>query len=189
MERNEESATPPASPASESRWEVRGGGWEMFHVAVFYAAVLNAVLATAGVLRLFTGLASAFLLFYSMLAIFSSPTYASLEDGKGLALVKYRFFLPRREFIPAGELSRIVVEETEVAPFISGRYSQHLYLARVFVEDRDGGRYRVFRTHLNGTPAHNREETYLVAELLARSLNLPVIHARKARGFRDPNGP
>lgn len=161
----------------------------MFHVAVFYAAVLNAVLATAGVARLFTGLASALLLFYSILAIFSSPTFASLEDGKGLFLERYRFFIPQRKFIPVNTLSRVLVEETEVSPLISGRYSQRLYLARVFVEGTDGEKHRVFRTHLNGTPERNRADVYLVVEHLADHLALPVVHSRRARGSRGKGRP
>ncbi len=165
------------------RWEVRGGGWEIFHVAVFYSAVINAVLATAGVLRLYTGIASAILLFYSMLAIFSSPTFAALEPGKSLMIERYRFFLPVRRSIPSERLSRIVVEETIVSPLFSGKRSQQLYLARIWLEEKGGKRHRVFRTHLNGTPQKNREEVFLVLELLVEGLGLSVLHLRKERGF------
>lgn len=160
----------------------------MFHVAVFYSAVINAVLATVGVLRPYTGLASAFLLFYSILAIFSSPTYAVLEAGNKLVIERYRFFLPTKVTISAEQLSRIVVEETEVAPLLSGKHSQRLYMARVWLEEKGGKRHRVFRTHLNGTPERNREEVFLTVERLVKNLGLPVLHEREQRGFKGNGG-
>ncbi len=87
-------------------FEIRGGAWEGIHAVVFYIALTMAVLATACVLRVYFGIACIVLLFYSMLAIFSSPRFIVIDKG-GISLLKYHFFLPRRVALPRDALEGV----------------------------------------------------------------------------------
>ncbi|MDI6873766.1 MAG: hypothetical protein QME84_05740 [Actinomycetota bacterium] len=183
-----------AGPGSEEKgleFEIRGGPWEVFHVLVFYVAVICAVLATAGVARMATGICAVTLLFYSILAVFSSPTYLVILPGeKAVVWERYRFFLPFRRKHPREDLEEIVVVESggerpEEDENPSGRSLS--YSARVYLRWRGGKKRRVFRSETSASPAENRARAFAVVETLAAYLGLPVSYSRRGVGGRGRN--
>ncbi|MBC7230022.1 MAG: hypothetical protein H5T74_06490 [Actinobacteria bacterium] len=166
-------------------FEIRGGAWEGVHAVVFYVALTMAVLATAGVLRVYLGIACIVLLFYSMLAIFSSPRFIVIDKG-GISLLKYHFFLPRRVALPRDALEGVEVVESPRLPAPEGeRGSRHdlSYYVRVYLTFSGGKRLKVFRSGMTGAPADNRRAAFLVAQALAEAADLPVSYTR--RGIKN----
>lgn len=181
-----------AGPGREEKvleWEIRGGPWETFHALVFYAAVACAVLATAGVARLATGICAVALLFYSLLAVFSSPTYLIVfPKEKAVVWERYRFFLPIRRKHLREELEEIVVVESGGGSVEEdGKYSggSLAYSARIYLRWRRGRKRRVFRSEMSGSPLENRTRAFLVAEALAVHLGLPVSYSGKDGGTKE----
>ncbi|MBC7253800.1 MAG: hypothetical protein H5T72_07520 [Actinobacteria bacterium] len=176
-------AAGPGSGEKGLEFEVRGGPWEGFHALVFYAAVACAVLATAGVARMATGICAVALLFYSILAVFSSPTYlVILPEEKTVALERYRFFFPSRRRFSRDDLEEIVVQErglsgAEGEGRPSGRSLS--YSARVYLRRRGGRKHRVYRSEMSGSPAENRARAFLVVEALSAHLDLPVSYSSR----------
>ncbi len=176
-------AAGPGGGQGELEFEVRGGPWEVFHALVFYAAVACAVLATVGVARVATGICAVALLFYSILAVFSSPTYlVVLPAEKAVVWERYRFFLPFRRKHLREELEEIVVVESGGEPVERGERpsgSSLSYSARVYLRLRGGGNRSVFRSEMSGSPPENRTRAFLVTETLAANLGLPVSYVRR----------
>ncbi|WP_287155539.1 hypothetical protein [Candidatus Solincola tengchongensis] len=182
-------STGPGSEGKGLEFEVRGGPWEVFHALVFYVAVACAVLATAGVARMATGISAVALLFYSILAVFSSPTYLVIvPEEKAVVWERYRFFLPLRRKYLSEDLKEIVVLESGGGPREGddGRPPGRslAYSARVYLRWRGGSKRRVFRSEMSGSPEENRTRAYLVAEALAINLGLPVSYSGERRGGR-----
>lgn len=174
-----------AQDKSRVEFEIRGGAWEGVHAVIFYAAVTMAVLATAGLYRVYFGIAAIVLLFYSMLAIFSSPRFMVI-DTEGISLVRYRFFIPARRGLPHEALEGVEVVESPRLPAPEGeRGSRHdlSYYARVYLILSGGKRLKVFRSGMTGAPADNRRAAFLIAQALAEAADLPVIYKR--RGIKD----
>lgn len=171
-------AASPGSADGRLEFEVRGGPWEGFHALVFYAAVACAVLSTVGVARMATGICAVVLLFYSILAVFSSPTYlVILPEERAVIWERYRFFFPFRRKHSREEFLEIVVEESGADSVEGeGRPSRRSlsYSARVFLRRREGGKHRVYRSEMSGSPAENRTRAFLVAEALSAHLDLPI---------------
>lgn len=170
-------------------FEVRGGPWEIFHALVFYAAVACAVLATLGVARLAMGICAVTMLFYSIFAIFSSPTYLLiLPDERAVIWEKYRFFIPFRRKHPREELAEIVVEES--GDFISGDENatsrRNLsYSSRIYLRWTGGRKRRVFRSEMSGSALENRAKAFVVVETLVGNLDLPVVYSRRGKKGGD----
>ncbi len=179
------------SGGERSEFEIRGGAWEGIHALVFYAAVTMAGLATAGVYRVYFGIAAIVLLFYSMLAIFSSPRFVVI-DGDGISLVKYRFFIPLRRHLRKDALEGIEVIESPRLPAAEGkRGSRHdlSYYARVYLVLSGGRRLKVFRSGMTGAPADNRRAAFLIAQALADAADLPVTYRRRGvKGLPPESG-
>jgi len=161
-------------------FEVRGGPWEGIHALIFYAAVTCAVLSTAGIARLATGICAVALLFYSIFAIFSSPTYLIIDPGKRiLTWESYRYFVPLRREMPRESIAGVEVVEARRAPATgegSGARRDLSYFVRVYLKLADGKRRRVFRSGTTGSPHDNRTAAFLIVEELARSLALPIFY-------------
>ncbi len=178
--------------ARSMEFEVRGGPWEIIHALVFYAAVTFAVLATAGVARLFSGICAVVLLFYSILAIFSSPTYVViLPEEKALIWEDYRFFVPLRRRFARENLEMLEVLESGRLPSeegISGSGRDLSYSVHVYLKPVRGRKRKLFRSGMTGHPLENRAKAYLVVESLAHSLNLPVFYAHKHGPRKDVGG-
>lgn len=173
----------PGSAEGRLEFEVRGGPWEGFHALVFYAAVACAVLSTAGIARMATGICAVVLLFYSILAVFSSPTYlVILPEEKAVMWERYRFFFPFRRKHSRDELEEIVVDESGVASAEGeGRPSGRRlsYSARVYLRHREGRKHRVYRSEMSGSLAENRTRAFLVAEALSAHLDLPISYSSR----------
>ncbi len=183
--KGERMAAGPGSEGKSLEFEIRGGPWEALHAMVFYAAVICAILATAGVSRMATGISAVALLFYSILAVFSSPTYlVIIPEEKAVVWERYRFFLPLRRKHPREELEEIVVLESSGAPTEGDEKRSGgsiAYSARVYLRWRGGRKRRVFRSEMSSSPAENRTRAFLVAEALARHLGLPVSYSGQRR--------
>ena len=167
-------------------FEVRGGAWEALHALIFYAAVACAVLSTAGVARLATGISAVILLFYSIFAIFSSPTYLVIDpERKALTWETYRYFIPLRREMTRGDLAGVeVVEARRIAEAGEdpGPRRDLSYFVRVYLKLADGRRRRVFRSGTTGSPGDNRAAAFLIVEALAQALSLPIFYHVKGGG-------
>lgn len=171
----------------KQEFEVRGGAWEAVHALIFYAAVACAVLSTAGVARLATGICAVTLLFYSIFAIFSSPTYLVIDPArKVLTWETYRYFIPLRREMTRGDVAGVeVVEARRFAETGEGPGPRRdlSYFVRVYLKLADGGRRRVFRSGTTGSPQDNRAAAFLIVETLARAMSLPIFyHVKGERG-------
>lgn len=168
--------------AGRLEFEVRGGPWEGFHALVFYAAVTFAVLATAGVARLLSGILAVSLLFYSILAIFSSPTYVViLPEERAVIWEDYRFFISFRRRFAREDLGGLEVVESGRLPSgeVGSAFRRDLsYSVHVYLKPVKGRRRMLFRSGMGGNPLENRARAYLVVESMARSLDLPVVYNR-----------
>jgi hypothetical protein len=176
-----------AGSGERMEFEIRGGVWEGVHALIFYAAVTLAVLTTLGVMRLAFGIAFIVCLFYSMFAIFSSPTYIVIDPGgRGLTLERYHYFIPSRRRIAGEELETLEVVESSRLPAAEGkRGSRHdlSYYVRVYLKLKDGSRFKLFRSGMTGSPADNRGKAYLIVQAMSGALEIPVSYTR--RGLRD----
>lgn len=175
-----------AAKPERAEFEIRGGWWEGIHVMVFYTAVACAVLSTLGVARLATGITAVILLFYSILAIFSSPTYL-VVDGESRALVweHYRFFIPIRRRLPREEMESVEVTESPYPQEekTEGKAANRLsYRVRLDLLLKDGRSVRLFRSGPTGGPKDNRTRAFLIAESLSRQLELPLVYRRSGAG-------
>ncbi|MEW6554151.1 MAG: hypothetical protein AB1384_07690 [Actinomycetota bacterium] len=174
------------SGSERFEFEIRGGLWESVHVVVFYASVVSAVLATAGVLRLELGISCIVILFYSMFTIFSSPTYAICDAGtRQLILERYHYFIPSRKAMEREELEGLEVVESQRVPDEGGeRATRHdlAYFVRVYLLRKGGRRLKLYGSGMTGAPADNRAKAFLIAQHLAGELDIPVKYARRGRG-------
>ena len=172
--------------AAGAEFEIRGGWWEGLHVLVFYTAVTCAVLSTLGVARLATGIAAVVLLFYSILAIFSSPTYLVVDgESRALVLERYRFFIPFRRRLARQELESLELEESPYLPGEEGEGEpggRLSYRVRLHLLLKDGREMKLFRSGLTGSPSDNRTRAFLIAETLSRQLGLPVNYRQAEAG-------
>jgi len=174
--------------------EIRGGAWEGIHAAIFYLAVVLAVLATIGVARLATGIACVVLLFYSIFAIFSSPTYVTVEPSNREVLVeRYFYFIPWRRTLQRSDLERVaVVESSQLPSTREGKRSRRdlSYYVKIYLELKGRRKLKLFRSGMTGAPSDNREKAFLVAESTANALDLPVAYtlrgAKKEPMKNDP---
>ena len=162
--------------------EIRGGAWEGIHALVFYTAVLLAVLASLGVLRIAFGIIFVVLLFYSILAIFSSPTFIIVDPGAHkVTLERYRYFIPKRRELGREEVEGLEVQESARVPVAEGEKGSRRdlsYNVRVYLELEDGKRMRVFRSGMTGVPADSRRDAFLIVENIVDALDIPVTYGR-----------
>ncbi len=175
------------SGSERMEFEVRGGPWEGFHVLVFYAAVVSAVLATLGVLRLLFGIGCIVLLFYSMFTIFSSPTFVISDPAaRELTIERYHYFIPSRKKIGREGLEELEVIESPRVPASEGeKTSRHdlSYYVRVYLKRKDGKRLKLFSSGMTGAPSDNRLKAFLTVQEMAAALDIPVTYTR--RGSKD----
>lgn len=169
-------------------FEIRGGPWEAVHVVVFYGAVASAVLATLGVLSLLLGIGCVVLLFYSMFAIFSSPTYVATDpSARELVVERYHYFIPSRNRIGSGEMEALEVVESPRVPAEEGNSSRHdlSYFVRVYLRMKSGRRLKLFSSGMTGAPYDNRLKAYYIVRGIAGALDVPVSYSRRGRGGGD----
>lgn len=184
LARGEEMTETVGDGSGKVEFEIRGGAWEGVHAVIFYAALTLAVLATAGIFRVYFGIGAIVLLFYSMLAIFSSPRFVVIGDD-GISLLKYHFFLPSRRALGRDALEGVEVVESPRLPASEGeRGSRHdlSYFVRVYLLLSGGRKLKVFRSGMTGAPADNRTAAFLIAEALAEAGDLPVTYKRRGAG-------
>ncbi len=165
-------------------FEVRGGLWEALHVLVFYASVASAVLAivTHGTASLLLLIACVVFLFYSMFAIFSSPTYVATDPGAHeLVVERYHFFIPRRSRIGREQAELLEVMESARVPTGEGRVAGRdtSYYVRVHLRKTSGRRLRLFSAGMTGAPYDNRLKAYFIVHDVARALDVPVAYSRR----------
>jgi hypothetical protein len=168
-------------------FEIRGGPWESAHVVIFYGAVISAVLATLGVLRLALGLGCIIILFYSMFTIFSSPVFVISDPAARILTVeRYHYFIPSRKRIGREELEGLEVTESARVPAAEGgQGARHdlSYYVRVYLRRSGGRRLKLFSSGMTGAPSDNRTKAFLIVQGLARDLDIPVSYTR--RGLKD----
>jgi hypothetical protein len=173
------------SGSERFEFEIRGGLWESIHVVIFYGAVISAVLATAGVLRLELGISCIVILFYSMFTIFSSPTYAICDAAtRRLVLERYHYFVPSRKAIGREELEGLEVAESQRVPGDDAeRASKHdlAYFVRVYLIREGGRRLKLYSSGMTGAPADNRAKAFLIVQRLAGDLDIPVTYKRRGQ--------
>ena len=172
-----------AGVAEPTEFEIRGGVWEKIHAIIFYAAVTMAVLASVGVMRVAMGAACVVLLFYSMFAIFSSPTFVIIDpQAREVILENYHYFIPGRRHIGREEIESLEVVESPRIPTAQeeeGSRRDLSYYVRVYLRLKDGGRTAVFRSNMTGAPADNRSKAYLCVEETVAALDIPVDYTRR----------
>lgn len=165
--------------------ELRGGAWEVIHAVVFYIAVALALMATFGVWRLTTGIVSMVLLFYSIFAIFSSPSYFIVDPSREGALIKrYHYFAASERDLPRESLEGLLVTESSQPPSQGEERASRRdlsYYVKIYLQLREGGKLKIYRTSMTGSPLENREKAFLISEFLAGALDLPVLY-RSGRG-------
>jgi hypothetical protein len=174
------------SSPQRMEFEIRGGLWESIHVVIFYGAVISAVLATLGIVRLVLGVSCIVILFYSMFTIFSSPTYA-ISDAVTcqLTLERYHYFIPSRKTIGRDELEGLEVIESPRVPDMEGeRASKHdlAYFVRVYLKRKDGRRLKLFSSGMTGAPVDNRNKAFIIVQRLSGDLDIPVLYTRRGHG-------
>jgi hypothetical protein len=159
-------------------WEIRGGVWENLHVFTFYASVTLAILATAGVARLTTGIVSMVLLVYSIFTVYSSATFAIIDpDAKELKIEKYFYLLPLKRVLPADKIDSLLVKESARPPADSEEKVSKRdlsYFVRVYALLKNGKRVKLFRSGATGAPLENRKKAYLLTESAVVALGVPV---------------
>jgi hypothetical protein len=166
--------------------EIRGGAWEGIHALIFYTAVTLAVLASLGILRIAFGITFIILLFYSIFAIFSSPTYIIIDArAREVTLERYRYFIPSRRSYGQGELGGLEVVESPRVPAAEGEKGSRRdlsYYVRVYLVLNDGKRLRIFRSGMTGAPAENRRKASLIVENIVDALGIPVTYNQPGKG-------
>ncbi len=171
-----------AEAGGRVEFEVRGGLWESAHVVIFYGSVISAVLATVGIWRVPLGISCIVILFYSMFAIFSSPTYVISEPGtQALTLERYYYFIPRRKRLDRDGLEGLEVVESPRVPSAreeKGARRDLSYFVRVYLRRSGGRRLKLFGSGMTGAPAENRAKAFLIAQRLAGDLDIPVYYTR-----------
>lgn len=164
-------------------FEIRGGPWEGIHAVIFYAAFAFAVLATVGVMRIALGISCVVTLFYSMFAIFSSPTYVLVDPVKREVTVeRYRYFIPSHHRVSREELAVLEVVESPRLPGTAAEKSSKRdlsYYVRVYLVREDGKRLKLFRSGMTGAPSENRNKAFLMAQSVTEALDIPVIYTRR----------
>lgn len=177
------------SEVGPMEFEIRGGAWEGIHAVIFYVAVALAVLATMGVMRIATGIGFMVLVFYSIFAIFSSPTFVIIDPrAHEVTLERYRYFIPSRHRIGREELESLEVVESPRVPAAVGEKGSRRdlsYYVRIFLKPKGGGKLRIFRSGMTGAPADNRRKAFLIVENIVVALDIPVTYSR--RGIDKPS--
>jgi hypothetical protein len=165
--------------------EIRGGLWEGIHAVLFYLSVALAIMATIGVARLATGIACVAFLFYSIFAIVSSPTYVTIDpSNREVLLERYYYFIPWRRTLKRSDLERISVVESSQPPTAEeekGSKRDLSYYVKVYLERKEGGRLKLFRSGMTGAPYENREKAFIIVESTASALDLPVIYTIRGK--------
>ncbi len=175
-----------ARAGERMEFEVRGGPWEGIHAFIFYTSVTFAVLATIGIMRLPLGISCVVLLFYSMFAIFSSPTYVSVDPAaRELTLERYRYFISSRRRLGRDDLEEVEVAESPRVPTAEGGQTSRRdlsYFVRVCLKRKNGRPMKLFRSGTTGAPAENRAKAFLIVESVARAMDIPVVYTRRGLG-------
>ena len=165
--------------------EIRGGLWEGIHAVLFYLSVALAIMATFGVARLATGIACVLILFYSIFAIVSSPTYVTIDpSSREVLLERYYYFIPWCRTLQRSDLERISVVESSQPPSAEeekGSKRDLSYYVKVYLEKKERGRLKLFRSGMTGAPYENREKAFIVSESAASALDLPVAYAIRGK--------
>jgi len=176
-----------ASGSERMEFEIRGGLWEGIHAVIFYAAVTFAVLATLGVMRVALGIGCIVCLFFSMFAIFSSPTYVIVDPvARGLTVERYHYFIPSRRRLGREDLEGLEVIESPRVPTTEGEQGSKRdlsYYVRVYLKRKEGHPLKLFRSGMTGAPSDNRNKAFLIVQGLAGALDIPVFYTR--RGLED----
>lgn len=167
-------------------FEVRGDAWEGVHAVLFYVTLAVAILATLGVAPMATGISTAVLLFYTMFAIFSSPTYVVIDAAASeCSLERYRYFIPLRRRLSHADLKGLTVIESARPPAEPGEKGSRKdlsYFVRVYLDLQNGRRLKIFRSGITGSPYENREKAFLVARETSAALRIPVSYGRRGAG-------
>ncbi len=162
--------------------EIRGGAWEGIHALIFYTAVLLAILASLGILRIALGITFIILLFYSIFAIFSSPTYIIIDArAREVTLERYRYFIPRRRKFGRDEVEGLEVAESPHVPATEaekGSRRDLSYYVRVYLVLKNGKKLRIFRSGITGAPADNRSKAFLIVEYMVDALDITVAYSQ-----------
>ena len=166
-----------ASVSERMEFEIRGGLWEGIHAFIFYVSVTCAVLATVGIMSTVLGISCVVLLFYSMFAIFSSPTYIIVDHtARELTLEKYHYFMARSRRIGRDELEGLEVTESPRVPAAEGATSSKRdlsYYVRVYLRRKDGKSLKLFRSGMTGAPSENRMKAFLITRSVSDALDIP----------------
>lgn len=170
--------------------EIRGGLWEGIHAVLFYLSVALGIMATFDVARLATGIACIVLLFYSIFTIVSSPTYVTIKPSSREVLVeRYYYYIPWRRTLQRSDLERISVVESSQPPSAEeekGSKRDLSYFVKIYLELKERGRLKLFRSGMTGAPSDNREKAFLIAESTASALDLPTVYT--VRGKEKESG-
>ncbi|MBN2026719.1 MAG: hypothetical protein JW854_08190 [Actinobacteria bacterium] len=178
-----------ASVSERMEFEIRGGPWEGIHAFIFYISVTCAVLATLGIMSTFLGISCVVLLFYSMFAIFSSPTYVIVDPtAQEITLEKYHYFIASQRRISREELKGLEVTESPRVPAAEGATSSKRdlsYYVRIYLRRRDGKSLKLFRSGMTGAPAENRIKAFLITQSVSHALDIPVLYTRRGMDKDD----
>ena len=162
-----------ASGSERMEFEIRGGLWEGIHVVIFYAALTFAVLATLGVMRIALGIGYIVCLFFSMFAMFSSPTYAIVDpSARELTVERYHYFIPSRLRLGRERLEGLEVIESPRVPAAEGERGSRRdlsYYVRVYLRLKDGRPLKLFRSGMTGAPSDNRNKAFLIVQEIGRA--------------------
>lgn len=158
-----------------AEYEISGTGFAIFFALFFYAGVLLALSATIASLSIWIILVGIGMVFFSVFAIATSPTYLRIE-GDYLVLERVRFFLTFSRSIPVNKLNKVLVKESRSStrwaegepPAKDVSYFVHVY---IYAGKK---RIRVFRSSLNHPPGENRARALEVAENLSMLTGIPV---------------
>ncbi len=160
--------------------EISGGAWDTTLFLAFYTGVLLVLLATLQVISFWGVIAGLSLVFFSIFAIFSSPTYLRIEEGN-FFLDRIRLFIHFTRQLSREEMERIVVEESRRASQwdddkvperdISYFINVYIYFKR--------GRVKAFQSSLSRHPRENRELAHSIASELSSITGLQVEHLYK----------
>jgi hypothetical protein len=172
-------------------FEIRGGLWEGIHAIIFYVSVTFAVLASMGILSIAFGIGCVVLLFYSMFAIFSSPTFVIIDPASREAILeRYHYFIPSRHGMGKNELQGLEVIESQRLPAAEGEKGSRRdlsYFVRVYLISKDGRRLKIFRSGMTGAPVDNRSKAFLIVQGISGALDIPVSYTRRGVEKEEEN--
>ncbi len=160
--------------------EISGGAWDASLFIAFYAGVLLVLLTSLGVVPFWGVIVGLSLVFFSIFAIFSSPTYLRIEDGE-LFLDRTRLFINFTKSLSREEMEKIVVEESHRASqWEEDKVPERdiSYFVNVYIKTKRG-RIKAFQSSLSKHPRENRELASSISSELSSITGLQVDHVYK----------